>query len=85
MPARLQNCELIVFFVPGFDPVPAQTVIEGEVRPQPPTVLGVETEIFVAPVKGLELALVVLGGSAQQEVGCDSSRSSMSLTGRQCY
>ena len=35
---------------------------------QPPTVLRVEAKIFVASVKGLELALVVLAGSAEQEV-----------------
>ena len=69
MPARFQDRELIVFLVPRFDPVPTQTVIECEVGPQPPTVLRVKAEIFVASVKGLELALVVLGGSAEQEVG----------------
>jgi hypothetical protein len=33
----------------------------------------------------LDDSVALLLKSAQQEVGCDSSRSSMSLTGRQCY
>ena len=34
-----------------------------------PTVLSVEADVFVAAVKRLQLALVVLAGNSQQEIG----------------
>src|SRR5271166_1445154 len=66
--ARLERRNLIVFLVPGFDPVPAQTVIQRKVWTQPPTILRVDAEIFVASIKRLELTLVVLRGSPEQEI-----------------
>ena len=60
--------DLIVFLIPGLNAIPAQAVVKREIARQPPTVLGEEADIFVASVKSLQLALVVLAGRSQKKV-----------------
>ena len=60
-----ESGDLIVFFVPGLDAVPSQTVIQREVARHAPAILRIEADIFVAAVKGLQLALVVLAGNSR--------------------
>src|ERR1039458_1069904 len=68
MPAGLERGDLIVFFIPGLDAVPAQTVVQRQALPYAPSILRVESYVFVAAVEGLKLALVVLARNSQQEV-----------------
>ncbi len=66
--ARHECRDLIVFLIPGFNAIPAQAVVQREIARQPPTVLREEADVFVAAVKSLQLALVVLAGRSQKEV-----------------
>ena len=66
--ARREGGDLIVFFVPGLDAIPAQAVVQRQVLPHAPAILRVKPGIFIAAVEGLKLALVVLARNAQQEV-----------------
>ncbi len=61
--------DLVVFFRPGRDAVPAQAVVQRQVRARVPAILREEANIFVARIEGVELALVVLAGHADEEVG----------------
>ncbi len=61
--------DLVVFLRPGRDAIPAKAVVEGEVRAGVPAILREEAGVFVAGVEGIELALVVLAGNADEEVG----------------
>src|SRR5215469_5129673 len=56
-------------FPPRRSELPAQTVIEGQVRPIAPTVLAVNAEISPARVHGYLGPLRVIGGSPYKEVG----------------
>ena len=67
--ARLEGGNLIVFLVPGLDAIPAQAVVQRQVLSDAPAILRVEAGIFVASIERLQLALVVLAGNAQQEIG----------------
>ncbi len=61
--------ELVVFFPPGRDDVPAQAGVDGEVAAGAPAVLDVEAEVAVAQVEGLAGGLGEVAGGADQEVG----------------
>ncbi len=61
--------DLVVFFGPGCDAVPAEAVVEGEIGECAPAILCEEAYIFIACVEGIELALVVLAGDTDEEVG----------------
>ena len=60
---------LVVLFRPGRDAIPAQAVVQSEVRENVPAILREETDVFVPGIEGIELALIVLAGHADQEVG----------------
>jgi hypothetical protein len=60
---------LVVFFRPGCDAIPAKAVVEGQVGTKAPAILRERAYIFVARVIRVELALVVLAGRADEEVG----------------
>ena len=60
--------DLIVFFIPGLDAVPAQAVVQRQILLHAPAILRVQAGILVAAVERLKLALVVLARNAQQEV-----------------
>ena len=65
---RLKSRNLVVFFCPGRDAVPAQPVIQCQARPYVPTILSEQANIFVTRIERVELALVVLAGHADQEI-----------------
>src|ERR1700722_17141454 len=68
LPAGLKGRNLIVFFVPGFDAIPAQPVVQRQVLRYAPAILRVEADILIAAIESLQLALVVLARNAEQEV-----------------
>ena len=59
---------VVVFLVPGLDPVPSQTIIQREAVRHAPAVLRVDARIFVAAVERPEIVLRVLARNAQQEI-----------------
>ena len=61
--------ELIVFFPPGRDDVPAQACVDGQVAARSPTVLRIEAEVAVAQIEGLAGGLREVAGRSQQKVG----------------
>ena len=65
---RHESRNLVIFFRPWRDTVPAETVIQCQVRTHMPAVLRKQPNIFVARIKRIELALVVLAGHANQEI-----------------
>ena len=74
-PGKTMDCwpgskcgDLIVLLVPRFDSIPAQTVIQRELRSLPPTVLSVSANIFVAAIEEVQLTLVVLTRRADEEI-----------------
>ena len=68
LPSGHERRDLVVLLIPGLDAVPAQTVIQREVVRHAPAILPIEAHIFIAAVKRLQLALVVLAGNSQQEI-----------------
>src|SRR5579872_1319700 len=62
---RFRGRNLIIFFVPGFNSVPAKAIIQSQVRAQMPVILREQTSVFVASIKRIELALVVLAGNPE--------------------
>src|ERR1700723_623457 len=67
--ARFRGRNLVVLFIPGFDAIPARTVIKREVRPYVPTVLGEDSGVFVPSIERIQLTLVVLAGNPEQKIG----------------
>ncbi len=64
-----QRLQLVKFFVPGANPVPAHAVVDGESVGGLPTVLRKRGQVEIAVVEVAGLALRIAGGDAQQEVG----------------
>ena len=60
---------LVVLFRPGCNAIPAQAVVQGQVGQHVPAILREQSDIFVPRIEGVELALVVLAGHADQKVG----------------
>jgi hypothetical protein len=65
-PARRERGDLIVFFIPRLDAVPAQSIIQREILLQAPAILD-EPHVLVAAVERLKLVLVVLAVLYQGE------------------
>ena len=59
-PARRERGDLIVFFIPRHDAVPAQSIIQREILLQAPAILDDEPHVLVAAIERLKLVLVVL-------------------------
>ena len=66
--ARRERRDLVVFFVPGFDAVPPQAVVQRQILLHAPAILREKAGVFIAAVESLELALVVLARNAEQEI-----------------
>ena len=60
---------LVVLLRPGCDAIPAETVVESQIGQRVPTILREQSQILITRVEGVELALVVLAGHADKEVG----------------
>src|ERR1700722_2917794 len=65
---RAEGRDLVIFFIPGLDPIPAQSVIQSQVARGAPAVLREQSDIFIPAIKRLQLALVVLARSAQKKI-----------------
>ena len=67
--ARFKCGDAVIFFIPGLDAIPAQTVVQRQVGTHAPAILPVQAPVLIAAVEGLKLALVVLAGNSEQEIG----------------
>src|SRR5262249_31682047 len=65
---RNYRLNLIVFLVERLDEVPAQSIIEGKIRANAPTVLTKETCVFIPEIKAPSGRLDVVAWNPKQEV-----------------
>src|SRR6185437_9425770 len=72
--ADYQRFNLAVFFRPRTAYVPPQPVVQSQIRLYSPAILREQTDIPRAPVRGVALALRIIGWGADQKVGKIYSR-----------
>src|ERR1700733_7298159 len=63
-----KRLKLIVFFVPGWEHVPAQAIVQSQVRTQSPAILAEQADVFVSDIERTGVALLISAGDAKKIV-----------------